>query len=831
MKRSFSAFACIFILTWCAACGNSSSSSQASGVTVSIANTFSSVEASSGPITLTVTVSGDAGNHGVTWTLSVAGSGCSPGCGTLKAAAPPSLSAVYTPPASAPLNQEATITARSVADDLQVFVFNFQIRPPVSVSIAPKFSSVNVGGPVQNFTAAVSNDPTNSGVTWALTVSGADCQPGCGALNVDPSPALTAHYTPPAAPPSAANASPTITATSNADTSKNDSFNFTIVTPPITVTIVNKFSSTFAGSQPVNVNTVLTNDFLNQGVNWTLTSGGAACTAACGTLTPIGSPSTSATYSPPPSTQAGPIPSPIITAISVSDNTKSDSFTFSVIVPNSLVKGSYALLLRGYDQSLQPMALAGSIATDGMGNITGGEYDLNDNTTVTTVGGPLSGSYTVDTSFSGIPRVTLNITGPGANIVLTCAFSSDGTRAKAIELDGSFALNAGSLTLQDPAAAAALTASTTPTNFAFGLDSDAPIGGRVVEAGQLVLGSGAASVTGGIADEGQAGAANPVFGGVGGAATITTAASSAAPPDASGRGTLTLSIAGSATQYAYYVVNSSQLNLIEIDTGGGLKTVQAGTARNQKTFTEASIQVTSVAALTGMTSVGGAPSPDVIVGVLSDSEGAAPVVHFDSNNAGTVALNQTTTGSFTVALDTTTGRSIISGTFFPDAVVYLYDSGSGFVADITTSADGVNHGFSGSLLVQSAPAGAFTLQSLSGNSIALAGGSASSLMTNLDLAVNYDGAGDYTAMFDFTVSNTGVGANGQGQSILLNGATYHIVDANLGRGDLLQVPSGFFNNFPVQSDAMAFYLIGPNQFVAIEELGLSPSGIMFFDPQ
>jgi hypothetical protein len=104
-------------------------------------------------------------------------------------------------------------------------------------------------------------------------------------------------------------------------------------------------------------------------------------------------------------------------------------------------------------------------------------------------------------------------------------------------------------------------------------------------------------------------------------------------------------------------------------------------------------------------------------------------------------------------------------------------------------------------------------------------------MTNLDLAVNYDGAGDYTAMFDFTVSNTGVGANGQGQSILLNGATYHIVDANLGRGDLLQVPSGFFNNFPVQSDAMAFYLIGPNQFVAIEELGLSPSGIMFFDPQ
>jgi hypothetical protein len=130
-----------------------------------------------------------------------------------------------------------------------------------------------------------------------------------------------------------------------------------------------------------------------------------------------------------------------------------------------------------------------------------------------------------------------------------------------------------------------------------------------------------------------------------------------------------------------------------------------------------------------------------------------------------------------------------------------------------------------------APAG-FATQSLSGNSFALAGASSSASMTNLDLAVNFDGAGNSSAMFDFTVSNLGIGSSGQGSNLLLNGATYSVDNPNnpnLGRGELLQVPSGFFNNFPVQSDAMVFYLIDTNKFVAIEELGLSASGIMFFD--
>jgi hypothetical protein len=107
-----------------------------------------------------------------------------------------------------------------------------------------------------------------------------------------------------------------------------------------------------------------------------------------------------------------------------------------------LVTGNYAFFLRGYDKSLQPMALAGSLTTDGMGNITGGEYDLNDNTTVSSVAGPLSCTYTVDTTFANIPRVTFTITGTTSNTVLKCALSADGKRGKVIDLDGSLALNA-----------------------------------------------------------------------------------------------------------------------------------------------------------------------------------------------------------------------------------------------------------------------------------------------------------------------------------------------------------------------------------------------------
>jgi hypothetical protein len=837
MKRYLAALLGVFVVGWCGAC-NSSTGSTVAGIVVNVSGSFKVVEAGGTPVTLTASVSGDPGNHGVTWTLSVANTNCSPACGTLKASGgAQNLSAVYTPPPSAPVNQQATITVRSMGDDRQVFAFNFQISAPISVSIAPKFNTQTAGGPVVDLTATLSNDLTNSGISWTLTAGGANCSPECGTLTVDAPPSLTAHYQPPATVPAGGSASPTITAASVADAGKSDSFTFTIVAPPISVSISNKFSTRTVGGSAVVVNAVLTNDAASAGVTWTLTSTAGACSPACGTLTADPAPSFSATYLPPATAPSGADGSPKITAASVTDPTKSDSFSFTIVIASALFKGSYAFQLRGFNASGAPMAMAGSISSDGSGTITGGELDLNDSGTVGHVSG-LSGSYTVDTSFNSIPRLTITIAADANILGLKGALSSDGTRGRIIEYDGSLRLDAGSLLLQD---AAALSAANPSGSYAFGLDSDAGTSisgantttGRIVEAGQFTLGPGGASVAGGVADAGQAGAPSPLFGGV---TPASIAAGAATSPDSLGRGTLTLSINGNANSYAYYVVNSQQLNLIETDSGGTFATVQAGTAQRQKTLDANSINATSVVALTGTAVSGGTTLPSVIIGVLTVTGGTSASANYEYNAAGTVPPNQlpvSSAATFFSPFDPATGRAVVLNAFFFGAAAYLYDIGQGFLVDITPSSNGVNHAFSGPLTVQTP--GPFSVPSdIAGNYIALAGGSSSPAIPNLDFAATFDAAGGYSSEVDFTNANLSIGSSGQAQNILRPGL-YVLADPNVGRGTISFIP-GIFGDFTSDQPLFgSFYVIGPRQLVVIGQgplgSGVDPSGILFFDPQ
>ncbi len=423
MKRYLSVLICMVVLGGCSG-GGSSTGSTSTPLAVNVTGSFATISAGGAPVTLTASVSGDPSSKGVKWTLSVANTGCSPACGTLvPVAASPTVSAVYTPPASPPVNSEATITARSIANDREVFVFNFRILLPISVSITNKFTTQTAGGPVVDLAATITNDIGNAGLSWTLTAAEASCSPACGTLTQDAAPALTAHYQPPAVAPTGANASPTITATSVADPTKSDNFTFTIVAPPISVTIVNKFASQSVGGPPATINATVANDSLNEGLNWTLAAAGAACSPGCGTLVPSAAPSFSAVYTPPVVLPTGANASPTITATSVADATKSDNFSFSIVAASSLFMGSYALLVRGYDSAGNPMALAGSITSNGTNGISGGELDLNDNGVITSVPPPLAGSYTIDTSFNGIPRISISVTIPSGTLVLKCALS------------------------------------------------------------------------------------------------------------------------------------------------------------------------------------------------------------------------------------------------------------------------------------------------------------------------------------------------------------------------------------------------------------------------
>ena len=113
MHRFLSVFLLIiFTAALCCCAGNP----FPTPVQVTVTNAISSIQIGEAPVTLTAVVAHDRHNAGVTWALTLAGVSCSPSCGTLVPSAPPSLTAVYTPPSVAPLNQSATITVVSVAD-------------------------------------------------------------------------------------------------------------------------------------------------------------------------------------------------------------------------------------------------------------------------------------------------------------------------------------------------------------------------------------------------------------------------------------------------------------------------------------------------------------------------------------------------------------------------------------------------------------------------------------------------------------------------------------------------------------------------------------------
>ncbi len=189
----------------------------------------------------------------------------------------------------------------------------------VSVSAAPNNGVVAAASSSATFTATVTGDSTNAGVTWSL---------GSSAGSLANQAAFTVTYDAPGSAPNPN--SITLTATSVADTSKSGSTTFTIGPSGILVTISGKFSSVAVGAASIPLSANVSNDDTGAGVTWALIANGAACAPSCGTLTPAASPSLTASYTPPTNLPASPDNSPTITATSVTDNTKSDSFTFTI---------------------------------------------------------------------------------------------------------------------------------------------------------------------------------------------------------------------------------------------------------------------------------------------------------------------------------------------------------------------------------------------------------------------------------------------------------------------------------------------------------------------
>jgi hypothetical protein len=168
----------------------------------------------------------------------------------------------------------------------------------ISVSISPGAAVSMVDGATQTFTATVTGDPSNAGVSWTASV---------GSIN-------NGVYT---APTPVGTSSATVTATSKTDPTKSASV--TIPLTAIAVSIGPTAPAEMEGGATQSFTATVLNDGAGGGVSWTVTGGGGFSTnsTASGAAT---------TY-----TAASPI---AVTAAIVTATSKTDpSKTASVVVP------------------------------------------------------------------------------------------------------------------------------------------------------------------------------------------------------------------------------------------------------------------------------------------------------------------------------------------------------------------------------------------------------------------------------------------------------------------------------------------------------------------
>ncbi|GAC1678966.1 MAG: hypothetical protein PVS2B2_16490 [Candidatus Acidiferrum sp.] len=182
--------------------------------------------------------------------------------------------------------------------------------PPIAVVLSPATAQTLDGGQTVNVTATVSNDKLSKGVTWSLT--------GAGTLSGQTATSVT--YTAPATI-SAASAVMVI-ATSAADATK--SATLTINLAPVAVSVNPSTAQTLDQGTTLAVTATVTNDAASKGATWSLVGAGSLTNQ-----TP-----TSVTYNAPASVSAA--SSPVITATSISDTTKSAALTVNLAIPPSV---------------------------------------------------------------------------------------------------------------------------------------------------------------------------------------------------------------------------------------------------------------------------------------------------------------------------------------------------------------------------------------------------------------------------------------------------------------------------------------------------------------
>ena len=715
---------------------------------------------------------------------------------------------------------------------------------PISVTLTGTVPAVNAAAPGVMISANVANDPTNRGVQWFLQVTPPtgnpiNCAPTCGTLTMV-TPFSVTYVPPPTVPgtiiiPGTTTptdySAPSIFAVATSDNTKNAVDAFKIQGTPgqiLGIQFTNPFTTIGTGGNAITLGIMLTNDLNNLGVTWTLTFNGAPCignitnvSQICGAL--INTTPFNAVYIAPSFAIGGGANLPTITATANSDVTKSVSDAFTIhqsSSPNAL-KGQYAFQMKGFDANGTPMAVAGSFTADGMGDITDGAMDVNDDQVLSTIPNSLGGAYYVDQNLRGnIGTTTLLGSGTLSPPTFAYTLSADLTHGTIIGFDNNNTNNlllSGTFQKQD---STAFSLQGINNDYVFKLESNLP--DRYDAVGKMSIDLD--SKINVFVDTSRIGIGPSLV-------RAEFLGHLLNPPDSNGRGTLSLGF----TNYVYYVASSNLIYLLQTDPGTITNALWSGEAIFQsiQSFTPATVNATSVFSLTGLDTVAKATGPLVAAGTLAITTQNSAALLWDSNDVGTVVPQMNATGQTVTFEDPAlrTGRGNITLTngrtdgLADSFVFYLADSGDGFLLDTTAGAE--NRALVGDLVSQ-VGAGTFGSSTLSADMLVSSGGSATLAIPNAAGSVT-PADGNLTGLVDLTfpasakLPLTAVLAPNQ----ILAG-TYSVVDPVSGRGTAM-IPGAFFG----QPDPVSavFYLIGPNQMVLIGSQGQVSSGVSTFGPR
>lgn len=480
----------------------------------------------------------------------------------------------------------------------------------------------------------------------------------------------------------------------------------------------------------------------------------------------------------------------------------------------------YAFLVKGTDSYGNPVVLAGSFTPNGSGGISSATVDFNGFTR-----GPshlqvnLAGSsYALDSSAQGCLYLALSgqvVPATAAKLAQTASqfhpavatrarksktpavaittiqsvqFSFnlsgfDGTvyhTGRIIESDntsGTGTNASGFIHVQDPASFAL---SALQANYAFGVDgwtATSPGAVRTALAGTFANASGTLSA--GYADLNVGGTATGEL--TGGYGTLTTMVDST-----TGRGTgsyfLTTPTGNLTFDFAFYILNGTDVILISTDLASGSSTIPLLTGRalaSNATYGAGPLNGYYLLASQGLEASGSILGNLAEIGTLNaTSSGAIPTATIYANDAGTFATNQYPNSSYTV--EAASGRTSFTGLTTTPPLVYLTagatsdDGIVGFLVGTDTQAS------SGVIVNQTAGAPSYSVASVSGNYAASNEEDLDGLNGSFLGSFAFNGMGGYTVTSQITgsvpnVPNLGtiaVNADGSGS---LDGGNFPFV--------------------------------------------------------